>query len=194
MANETVSYPTEQPSLVSDLGTFEGFNFNTQSAIAQNLTAQEVVAWDHDRQGEAEFWPAGDLPEVALIFQGRSSVSASELLDLDRVLVEMGGDARENFLQIHYAVNNCGNSLHTLSAEDAQDQCLHIFSGGSFLDVRREAAHELFELYFPEAYQAWEKSLCDGLIFDAERFLDSPSFSVEEVKLGEDRVLLVAPC
>jgi len=194
MENETASYPTVQPSLVSDLGTFEGFNFRTQSAIDHVLTAQEVVTWNHDAQGEAEFWPAGDVPEVALLFQGRSNVTASELLDLDRVLVDMGGDTRDNFLQIHYAVDICGGSLHTLSANDAQDQCLHIFYGGSFLDVRREAAHELFELYFPEAYQAWEKSLCDGLIFDVDRFLDSPSFSVEEVKLGDERVLLVAPC
>jgi hypothetical protein len=50
------------------------------------------------------------------------------------------------------------------------------------------------ELRAQEAYQAWEKSLCDGLIFDVNRFLDSPSFSVEEVQLGDERVLLVAPC
>ena len=194
MENETVTYPAATQWVQSDLGTFEGFNFRTQSAIDHVVTAQEVVAWNHDEQGEAEFWPAGDVPEVALLFQGRSSVTASELLDLDRVLVEMGGDTRDNFLQIHYTLNLCGTALQTLTASDAQDQCLHIFYGDSFLDVRREAAHELFELYFPEAYQAWEKSLCDGLIFDVDRFLDSPSFSVEEVKLGDERVLLVAPC
>lgn len=50
----------------------------------------------------------------------------------------------------------------------------------------------MFELYYSEAYQAWEKSLCDGLISDTERFLDSPSLCVEEVELGDQAVLLVA--
>ena len=69
---------------------------------------------------------------------------------------------------------------------------MQVFTGSSFLDLRRETAYELFELYYPEAYQAWEKSLCDGLIFDTDRFLDSPSLWVEELELGEDAVLLVA--
>lgn len=194
MENETASRPTEQLCLPSDFGTFEGFNFRTQSAIDHILTAQEVVAWDHDRQGEAEFWPAGDAPEVALIFQGRSSVTASELLDLDRVLVELGDDPRLDFLQIHYAVNICGAALPTLSAEAVQDNGLQVFYGTSFTDVRREAAYELFELYYPEAYHVWEKSLCDGLIFDVDRFLGSPSWWVEEVKLGDAVALLVAAC
>ena len=192
METETASSPAANLSLQHDLGTFEGFNFRTQSAIERNLTAQEVVAWDHDREGEAEFWPSGDQPEVALLFKGRSNVSASELLDLDRVLVELGGDSLENFLQVYYAVAICGACLHTLTAEEAQDNCLQVFTGSNFLDLRRATAYELFELYYPEAYQAWEKSLCDGLIFDTDRFLDSPSLWVEEVELGDDAVLLVA--
>ena len=71
---------------------FEGFNFRTQSAIQRNLTASEVVEWDHDQKGEAEFWPAGDRPEVGLIFRHRSAVTGAELLELDRLLDELGGD------------------------------------------------------------------------------------------------------
>jgi hypothetical protein len=73
-----------------------------------------------------------------------------------------------------------------------QDNCLHVFYGTNFTDLRREVAYELFELYYPEAYQAWQASLCDGLIFDGDRFLNSPSLWVEEVKLGAEVVLLVA--
>ena len=36
-----------------DFGQFEGFNFRSQSAIERALTAQDVVGWDHDREGEA---------------------------------------------------------------------------------------------------------------------------------------------
>lgn len=157
------------------------------------LTAAEVVAWDHNRQGEAEFWPAGDVSEVALLFKQRKTVTAGELVDLDRVLAELGGDSQHNYLQIYYAVNIFGDALATLSAESLEDHCLHTFFGSNFLDVRREAAHELFEIYHPEEYGVWEKSHCDGLILDTDQFLDSPVFSVEEVKLGEGVALLIVP-
>ena len=193
MENQTAANATEPKTLHFNLGMFEGFNFRTQSAIDCLVSAQAVVNWDHDRQGEEEFWPAGDVPEAALLFEHRSSVTTMELLDLDRVLVELGGDSRYNFLQIHHAVNICGDALEFLSADSVQDHCLHVFFGTNFLDVRREAAYELFELYHPEEYRVWGSSLCDGLIFDTDRFLDSPVFSVEEVKLGDEVALLVAP-
>lgn len=175
-----------------DLGTFEGFNFRSQSAIDRILTAAEVVGWDHDEQGEAEFWPSGDRPEVAMLFKSRSTVTESELLDLNRLLQEMGGDSPYHFMLIHYAVNISGAELSTLSRENVEDFPLHVFFGANFLDVRQEAAYELFELYYPDEYRVWEKSTCDGLIFDTDRFLDSPVFSVEEVRLRDEVAVLVA--
>ena len=176
-----------------DLGTFEGFNFRSQSAIPGNLTAAEVVGWDHDRKGEAEFWPAGDRPEVQILFRNRSSITGTELQALDRLLAELGGDSVENFLRVHYAVNICGTDLATLTREAVEDNSLEIFLGSNFTDLRREAAYQLFELFYPEEYQAWEKTTCDGLIFDTDRFLDSPAFSVEEITLADKVALLVAP-
>ncbi len=192
MENQAATAPSELKALQFNLGMFEGFSFRTQSAIDHLVSAHAVVNWDHDRQGEAEFWPTGDVPEVALVFKHRSTVTAAELLGLDRVLVELGGDTRYNYLQIHYAVNTCGDPLSTLTSELVQDHVLYVFSGSSFLDLRRDAAHELFELYYPEEARVWEHSTCDGLIFDTDHFLDSPAFSVEEVNLGDEVVLLVA--
>jgi len=60
------------------------------------------------------------------------------------------------------------------------------------LDLRKEAAFELFELYYPEEYRVWEQSHCDGLIFDPDQFLDSPGFSVEEITLSNRKALIVA--
>ena len=180
----------EKQCLQFDFGTFEGFNFRTQSAIYPNHTADEVVNWDHDVNGEAEFWPAGDRAEVQILFC-RRAVSGSELIALDHLLEEMGGDTEENFIRIHHAVNTRGCELCSLSRDELDDEPAHIFIGTNFLDVRKEAAFELFELYYPEAYEAWESSRCDGLIFDEDRFLDSPSFSTEEVKLGNKVVLIV---
>ena len=192
MVNQTASKHTELRSLQFNLGMFEGFNFRTQSAVDHLVSAEAVVNWNYDRQGEAEFWPTGDVPEVALLFKHRSNVTATELLALDWVLGELGGTSRYNFLQIHYAVNLCGNRLETLSAESVQDHCLHVFFGTNCLDVRQEAAYELFELYHPEEYRVWEQSHCDGLIFDTDQFLDSPMFLVENVKLDDEVALLVA--
>lgn len=190
---EQCSHETaEEKTISNDLGTFEGFNFRDQSAIPQILTAAEVVNWDHDAQGEAEFWPSGDRTEVLTVLN-RSSVTASEILALDRLLNELGGDSTENFLRVHYAVNILGADLSGLDAGQVEDQFLHLFLGTNFLDLRREAAFELFELYHPEEFRVWEKSTCDGLIFDTDRFLDSPVFYVEEVALGDLKALLVAP-
>jgi hypothetical protein len=80
-----------------DLGTFEGFNFGHQSAIEYELTAAQVLAWDHDKNGEAEFWPSGDKPEVSLVFKDQSSVTGTELQELDSLLAALGGDSIENY-------------------------------------------------------------------------------------------------
>jgi hypothetical protein len=179
--------------ITHDLGTFEGFNFRTQSAIERALTACEVVQWDHDREGEAEFWPSGDHPGVALLFKHRSAVTASQILALDRVLGELGDDSIQAVLKIHFAVNIQGRDLAELSGAEVENDAPQIFIGTSFLDVRREAAFELFELYYPDEYRVWEQSHCDGLIFDTDRFLDSPAFSVDEIALADQIALLIAP-
>lgn len=166
-----------------NLGTFEGFNFKTQGAVPRILTAFEVITWDHDREGEAEFWPAGDRSEVSLIFSRTDCVAASELLDLDRLLNDLGDDSPETFLRIHYAKNGCGFLLADLPREKIEDLSLYIYFGTNFTDVRKQAAYDLFETFYPEEYTIWEKSLCDGLIFDTNCFLDSPSWWTQEVKL-----------
>lgn len=176
-----------------ELGTFEGFNLRRQAAIFPNVSASQLIAWDHEAQGEAEFWPAGDRAEVALLFSGHHTVSAPELAQLDGLLDELGGDSLENFLRIYFAVAICGESLEDLRAETLEESGLHIFLGSSFIDLRQEAALELFELYYPEEYRMWEQSKCDGLLFDEDIFLDSPSFLVDEVRLQENAALLVCP-
>jgi hypothetical protein len=193
METETAEKEVERQTLCFDLGTFEGFNFRSQNAIERELTAEEVVNWNHDRDGEAEFWPSGENPGVSLVFKGQNAVSGGELLALDQLLEDMGVDSDENFLQIYFALSHGGISVERLDTATVQDNPPQIFFGSHFFELRKEVAYELFELYYPEEYRVWEKSLCDGLIFDVDRFLDSPSFCVDEVKLGDRAALLVSP-
>lgn len=188
---ETAS--TGIPATRFNLGSFEGFNFRDQSAIDRELSAEDVIGWDHDRHGEAEFWPAGDQAGVALLFSAQNSVTATELLALDRLLDELGGDSIENFLKLRHTLSVSSKDLCGLTGAEVEDQNTHIFTGSNFWDLRREAAYELFELYYPEAYDGWEKSQCDGLVFDTDRFLDSPGWSVDEVRFANGVALIVTP-
>ena len=183
----------ETSALTHDLGTFEGFSFRHQSAIFPNQTADSVVSWDHDSKGEAEFWPSGDHEGVALVFSGLNSVSASELIQLDHLLSELENDSVETYVRLHYLISIQGESLGDLTAETVDDFCCHIFTSTTFLDLRKEAALELFETYYPEDYAVWEKSRCDGLLFDHDLFLNSPVFHTVEITLGEYRLLMVCP-
>jgi hypothetical protein len=190
-AGKNESTEKEKIRLNFELGTFEGFNFRDQGAMWPNRTAEEVVNWDHDKNGEAEFWPAGDHHGVSLVFGGKSSVSASEIIALDSLLKKLGSDYYINFLEIYFSVHVRGYDLSKLSPETIEDEPLHIYTGSCFSEVRKEAAYELFENYYPDAYTAWEKSNCDGLIFDTDRFLDSPGMCVDEVKFGDQAVVIV---
>lgn len=181
------------PATRFNLGSFEGFNFRSQSAIERELSAEDVIGWDHDRQGEAEFWPSGDQAGVALVFRDQNRVTATELLALDRLLEELGGDILENFLKLRHTLSVSTTDLCALTGAEVEDLDIHIFVGPNLWDLRREAAYELFELYYPEAYVVWEKSQCDGLVFDTDRFLDSPGWSVDEVRFANSVALIVTP-
>lgn len=180
-------------SLQFDLGTFEGFSFSEPGALENILTAQEVVNWDHDRQGEAEFWPSGEHAGVFLVFRNQTAVTVGQILELDRLLAELGDDSLENFIRIYHAMTDSGCQLSELSRDSIEDRDLHIFLGQSFYDLHQRAAYELFELYYPEAYAMWERTPCDGLIFDPHIFLGSPSFYTEELSIPGTQVLLVSP-
>lgn len=180
-------------ALIHNLGTFEGFNFRTQSAIERPLSAQEVIGWDHDAKGEAEFWPAGDYCGIRLLFRDRSAVTASELRHLDQLLTDLGYDSPSTFVRIRHAIDTTGMSLAELTLEMIEGQVVSFFEGTNFTDLRRDAAFELFEAYYPDLYRLWESTPCDGLVFDTDRFLDSPSWSVAEYTLDSRCFLAVAP-
>jgi len=172
---------------------FEGFNFKEQSAIDCLLTAQQIIDWDHDEDGEAEFWPAGNHAGVALLFSHATAVTGSELLALDALLQELGDESDTAFLKIAHALAQSGKDISTVGSGEIEDLSIHIYEGTSFIDLRKEAAWDLFELYYPDDYRTVEKSQCDGVIFDVDRFLDSPCWCVEEFDMGNYKAIAVSP-
>ena len=128
-----------------------------------------------------------------MVFKGQSSLTASELIELRRLLTVLGGDQLVNFLRIYYLVHFNGPPVAGLLAEGIEDCNIQIRVGRNFTDLRREAAYELLELYYLDEYQALEKSTCEGLLFDTQRFLDSPSFATDEIMVGSERAPIVVP-
>lgn len=63
-----MTMPGDTGAITFELGSFEGFNFRQQSAIL-NRTARQVVEWNCDEAGDAEFWRSGDDAGVALVFR-----------------------------------------------------------------------------------------------------------------------------
>jgi hypothetical protein len=173
-----------------DLGTFEGFNFRDQCAIERTLTADDVVNWDHDADGEAEFWPSGEDPLVKAIFAG--NVTGSDLTTLAELLTSLDGDRTEDLLRIQFAIQVQGGDLVRMTVAELDDQRPMFFYGDTMTDARKEAAFELFETFWPDLYKAWNEDHAGVLDFDWYSFVDSPLWTIHEVKLGNKAILMVA--
>ena len=170
----------------NDLGEFEGFNFKTQSAIFPNHTAQEVVDWDHDGQGEAEFWPDGGNEFVSLLVNG--NCSWSDLIEIDRIFSELDNNEQDLIKAVYLKQNN-GLKLEDITREAVDDACLYVYGENYFSDLRKEAAWDLFEQLYPEAYKLVESWSVQGVSFDEDDFLQN--FSTLEIKTHDYKGYLV---
>jgi hypothetical protein len=176
---------------VLNLGTFEGYNFRKASAIDRLLTAQQVIGWKHDQHGEAEFWPSGDVPLLNLLFPQK--VKGCDLEKTTALIQQMDTDAEDALLQICFACQAREVDLEDLTIEKLEDMRPHVFEADVFHDASRDAAHELFETYWPDLYQAWEKDTVGILRFDWEDFLDSGMWYTLEIRIKGRCLFLVAP-
>lgn len=171
------------PKIDNDLGTFEGFSFTRDCAIEEALTAEEVLNYPE----EAEFWPSGENRLVAELLSWKTTTH-SELLALDALMSAIG----EERLVAAIPLVREGYRVSEITEDLLDERSFHVSEADNFMSARTNAAYELFELYWPEAYKAWESgSHPDGLYFDVDRFLDSPQCSVTEVELGSRHLVLV---
>jgi hypothetical protein len=169
-----------------DLGTFHGFSFRDQCALPGEYTADQVIEWDHDKQGEAEFWPSGDTAITYAVFEHKSSVTASEITQLTELLEELD---ESDHVKLIYAMAE-GYSLDQLDANQIQDLCCYVFEGNSFCDLYKDAGWELFETFHPELAKAVNEANCSGVHFDPEDYLNNDC-STTELEFEGSKYLIV---
>ena len=162
---------------ITDLGHFEGFNFRTQSAIERILTADDVKRWDHDKKGEAEFWPTG------------SNCNARELIEIERIVEELEGDETE-LLKAIYLRQTHGMELEKINQARIEERNIFIFGPETLLtELWNNAAWELLELYYPEAYKLVESAHVPGVIFDETQFIEQ--FITMQIRRNDSELYLV---
>ena len=176
-----------------DLGTFGGILVRDNCPIPGKLTAGEVVNWNPETQGEAKFWPSGDCVAINLLFIHQYGFTVAELLEVERLLGQMGGGSEENLMKIYFAMAHYGLSLKELDGHKLAREPLHVFSGKRCCPLRRRAADALLKLYHPVAHQIWQEHKFGGLRFDTDGFLNSPDFHIRVIDWDERFFLLVAP-
>ena len=174
----------------NDLGYFEGYNFRTQSAIFETLSAEDVINWDHDQRGEAEFWPEGSNIFVRLL--SPRECTASDLREIDRIFSELE-DSPELLARAVYLKDSHGLELKDITREAVENACLYVYGPDYVSELKKEAAWEIFEELYPEAYKLVESWTVPGVSFDEEQFLYS--FSIYTLKTEEFKgYLIVEPC
>jgi hypothetical protein len=174
-------------------GTFTGDNLKEQKALERELTPEEGREWEADEAGEEESERGRACRAMALFTTGPDALGPQELHTVAGLLAAVDGDREDTLLRLQVLVHVQGADLGTVTVADLQDLPLNTYRGSSFIEVRREAAFELFQLCWPDLYAVWEKTPMDGLRFDVDAFLDSPAWVTEELQLGSDCVLLVLP-
>jgi hypothetical protein len=180
------------PAIRYDFGTFDGGCWPTEYVdLWQLVTASEILHWGEDDQGEGEFWPSGDKPEMTLLFDEVDGTIDGEgqLLALVKLLDHLGGDAAENYLRIRHAMNWLKMDIHELPMRVLDLLPVHIFVGTALAEVEDHAVGELAECC-PGHH--W-----GGPATEARTFLDGlrsdPAWGLETVTFGDKVALLVWP-
>jgi hypothetical protein len=180
------------PAIRYDFGTFDGGYWPTDyTRFEDPVPTSEILGWRDYDPGEAEFWPAGDKPEMTLLFDGeqRRITDKEQLLALSKLLDHLGGDSAENYLRIRHALNRLGVDICALPYRALDALPVHIFVGTELAAVEDQAVGELAKCC-PGHHWA-------GPATEARAFLDGlrsdPAWGLETVTFGDKVALLVWP-
>jgi hypothetical protein len=177
-----------------DFGTFDGGYWPTEYCVLdEKFQASEIPIreWNRFEDGEIEYWPSGDKPELTLLFDDIDNkiTCQNELRSLANLLDHLGGDSSENYLRIRHAMGRLAVVVGDLSPQALDELPVHIFIGTGLTEVEEQAVGEL-------------ATLCGGQVGDAsasgsKSFLDrlrtDPNWQLEPVAFGDKVALLVWP-
>ena len=172
-------------------GTFKGAYWPTDHCWFENpVSTSEILDWDRDDQGEAEFWPTGDKPEMTVLFDTDNRIiRKEEIQGLANLLDHLGGDSPENYLRIRHATRRLRLSLNELPRQALEMLPLHIFVGATLAKAQDRAVADLSVRYRDIPWQ--------GPASDPRSFLDQyrndPAWGLETVAFGDKVALLVWP-
>jgi hypothetical protein len=154
------------------------------------FSAEEVV----ERMSclDINFRPAGDHPGVNLVFDGCEFVPPRDVLDLIRLLDELGGDSPANFLKIACAIQVTQWPPRCLTVEQIHEMDCAVYSGGDIESLRQQAEGEVLGRFGPSARRTWDREMAVDGPFDTGPILHSPDLWVRELTLGNESALLVA--
>jgi hypothetical protein len=162
-----------------DFGTFNAYTPHDFVKLDLGLTADDVITWAAAVYDQYMLSPAGDHAGVKLMFRNQPSVTPGQLLALDRLLLEFGGDSPAHYQSARNALDQYENSLFGQISRMYAKEPQHVSLKPCPNPLHLESACALFEIFFPDKYRAWESSLGDWLVFDADAFLASPELHAE---------------
>ena len=186
-------------SIRSNLGLFNGYDFRSQSKMDRLFSANEVINWDHHKDGDAQFRPSGDHKGVFEVFKRKDWYYEPdlhkdyfenwEIQHLDE-LIDAYGDEPGTFAKIIWHLEK-GCRFLDVTISEIKEANLYVYRGENFLTLMKKAADEIFKILYPEDYKLSLNSCCRWLTFDHYRFLSGPIFSTMEITIGNENFLVV---
>jgi hypothetical protein len=179
----------ERTELKYNHGLFKPFCAARSLHRWKPVTAEQVLNWKGTEAGGMKFYPYGDKAETGLLWRPNDPVTAEELLALDGLLEELGGDTLENYLRVRHATTALQIPLGHLTPMAVSSIMLHVFIGTDSSQLEEDAAEQLLGLY---RHEAWEHSL-GAAQRPFERFCNTQWWKVEHLSIGTQKALVMAP-
>jgi hypothetical protein len=184
---ETISL--ERTELKFDYGLFRPSCTARALHRWKPVTAEAILNWKGTEAEGMEFHPYGDKAETGLLWRPNDPVTAEQLVALDGLLENLGGDTLENYLRVRHATTTLKIPLGHLTPMAVCSTMLHVFIGTDSSQLEEDAAEQLLGLYRPEA---WEPTL-GAVRRSFHRFCNTPWWKVEHLSIGAQKALVVVP-
>jgi len=175
-----------------DLGNFSGRIWHESGNLSREFSPEEVLEWNQDHDGFAEFYPSGDHEGVSLVFREKASVSTADLVELDHLIDGLRYPPKISCLLIHHLMHKHKVDVANLDCSDIEDSEAVIATGRTFFEAEQMATAKLYD-HFPEECPDILHGL-DSAVRDREllKLLYSPKFVITQARFSNDVGMVVS--